>query len=65
MELCSGDLKWFRSEGPGVSLGVTAQVELMEQAGAGCAWIAAQKFVHRDLKMQNILIATVDSRGRS
>eukprot|EP00971_Amphidinium_carterae_P111112 2200800-Amphidinium_carterae.1 len=37
----------------------------MEQATAGCCWIVEKKLVHRDLKMQNILIAkeTVDASG--
>eukprot|EP00971_Amphidinium_carterae_P257603 5113366-Amphidinium_carterae.1 len=58
MELCEGDLQWFRSEnGPGRRLPVREQVMLMEQASSGCAWIADKKIVHRDLKLQNILIA--------
>eukprot|EP00971_Amphidinium_carterae_P315575 6272613-Amphidinium_carterae.2 len=64
MELCEGDLQWFRSKGPGRSLHVAEQVELMERAGAGCAWIVTKSMVHRDLKIQNILIArTVDAES--
>eukprot|EP00971_Amphidinium_carterae_P018326 361451-Amphidinium_carterae.1 len=57
MELCEGDLQWFRSEGPGSSLCVSEQVELMERAGAGCSWVARKHIVHGGLKMQNVLIA--------
>eukprot|EP00971_Amphidinium_carterae_P142289 2818741-Amphidinium_carterae.1 len=65
MELCEGDLEWYRRRGPGETLGVAGQVELMEQASGGCAWVAKKNFVHRDLKMQNILIArsTVNAIG--
>eukprot|EP00971_Amphidinium_carterae_P174049 3449963-Amphidinium_carterae.2 len=64
MELCEGHLQWFRTKGPGVKLAVSKQVELMEQAGGGCCWIVAQHLVHRDLKMENILISkTVDAGG--
>eukprot|EP00971_Amphidinium_carterae_P233689 4637479-Amphidinium_carterae.1 len=67
MEFCEGDLQWYRSkDGPGALLSVPEQVELMEKASAGCCWIVEKKLVHRDLKMQNILIAreTADA-GRS
>eukprot|EP00971_Amphidinium_carterae_P175558 3480067-Amphidinium_carterae.1 len=64
MELCECDLQKFRSkEGPGATLCVAEQVELMEQVGAGCAWIAAKSLVHRDLKMQNILMAKGKGAG--
>eukprot|EP00971_Amphidinium_carterae_P276821 5493733-Amphidinium_carterae.2 len=66
MELCEGgDLQLFRSEGPGAILHAAEQLELMEQASAGCAWIAAKGFVHRDVKMQNILIAKRDAFGNA
>eukprot|EP00971_Amphidinium_carterae_P192183 3813374-Amphidinium_carterae.1 len=58
MELCVCDLARFRSAGgPGAELSVANQVLLMEEASAGCAWIVNKGIVHRDLKMQNILIA--------
>eukprot|EP00971_Amphidinium_carterae_P199715 3963996-Amphidinium_carterae.1 len=58
MQLCECDLHKFRSkEGKGATLCVAEQVALMEQVGAGCAWIAAKSLVHRDLKTQNILMA--------
>eukprot|EP00971_Amphidinium_carterae_P101685 2012688-Amphidinium_carterae.1 len=65
MELCEGHLQWFRSSrGPGEQLDVSAQVELMANVGAGCSWIAERKMVHRDLKMQNILMAkALDAEG--
>eukprot|EP00971_Amphidinium_carterae_P275909 5474873-Amphidinium_carterae.1 len=57
MELCECDLQKFRSkEGKGATLCASKQVALMEQVGAGCAWIVAKSLVHRDLKMQNILM---------
>jgi len=46
MELCEGDLHWFRNIGPGTALAVLAQVELMEHASAGCAWDASKTYAH-------------------
>eukprot|EP00971_Amphidinium_carterae_P230311 4570669-Amphidinium_carterae.1 len=65
MELCEGDLLWFRSEGPGVWLHASEQVELMEKAAIGCCWIAEKHLVHRDLKMQNILVAKTQAGSES
>eukprot|EP00971_Amphidinium_carterae_P315574 6272613-Amphidinium_carterae.1 len=46
------------------SLCVVEQVELIERAGAGCAWIAAKTIVHCGLKMKNVLFAeSPDAEG--
>jgi len=61
-ELCACDFAAYL-ESKGSSLGFQEKLRLVQCVAVGMAWLVERQYVHRDLKMQNILVTKAGGKA--